>query len=106
MSVVIRKSLLELLFSGAFMKRWNDKLRPMELVEVDKQGHKMIVAWLLFLLNSRDMDVARKRALAEGVIEGGCSTTFTGWSSRTSSRRSSIASRRIPRTTGPCPTGC
>ena len=47
MSVIIRKSLLELIFSGAFMKRWNDKLRPMELVEVDKQGHKMIVAWLL-----------------------------------------------------------
>ncbi len=71
MSVIIRKSLLELLFSGAFMKRWNDKLRPMELVEVDKQGHKMIVAWLLFLLNSRDFDVARKRALGEAIIEGG-----------------------------------
>ncbi|BDQ33680.1 HD domain-containing protein [Pseudodesulfovibrio portus] len=71
MSIVIRKSLLELIFSGAFMKRWNDKLRPMELVEVDKQGHKMIVAWLLFLLNSRDMDVARKRALGEAIIEGG-----------------------------------
>jgi len=71
MSVIIRKSLLELIFSGAFMKRWNDKLRPMELVEVDKQGHKMIVAWLLFLLNSRDMDVARKRALGEDIVEGG-----------------------------------
>ncbi|NDV18904.1 HD domain-containing protein [Pseudodesulfovibrio sp. JC047] len=71
MSVIIRKSLLELVFSGAFMKRWNDKLRPMELVEVDKQGHKMIVAWLLFLLNSKTMDVARKRALGESIIKGG-----------------------------------
>ncbi|MFH1913845.1 MAG: HD domain-containing protein [Pseudomonadota bacterium] len=71
MSVIIRKSLLELVFSGAFMKRWNDKLRPMELVEVDKQAHKMIVAWLLFLLNSRSMDVARKRALGESIVEGG-----------------------------------
>ncbi len=71
MSVIIRKSLLELIFSGAFMKRWNDKLRPMELVEVDKQAHKMIVAWLLFLLNSRDLDVARKRALGETIVEGG-----------------------------------
>lgn len=43
----------------------------MELVEVDKQAHKMIVAWLLFLLNSRDMDVARKRALGESIVEGG-----------------------------------
>ncbi|MGL1861284.1 MAG: HD domain-containing protein [Pseudodesulfovibrio sp.] len=71
MSIIIRKSLLELIFSGAFMKRWNDKLRPMELVEVDKQAHKMIVAWLLFLLNSRDLDVARKRALGEAIVEGG-----------------------------------
>ncbi|WP_285905276.1 HD domain-containing protein [Pseudodesulfovibrio pelocollis] len=71
MSVIIRKSLLELVFSGAFMKRWNDKLRPMELVEVDKQAHKMIVAWLLFLLNSGSMDVARKRALGESIVEGG-----------------------------------
>jgi len=71
MSIIIRKSLLELIFSGAFMKRWNDKLRPMELVEVDKQAHKMIVAWLLFLLNSRDLDVARKRALGESIVEGG-----------------------------------
>jgi len=71
MSIIIRKSLLELIFSGAFMKRWNDKLRPMELVEVDKQAHKMIVAWLLFVLNSRDMDVARKRALGESIVEGG-----------------------------------
>jgi len=43
----------------------------MELVEVDKQAHKMIVAWLLFLLNSRDLDVARKRALGESIVEGG-----------------------------------
>jgi putative hydrolase of HD superfamily len=71
MSVIIRKSLLELIFSGAFMKRWNDKLRPMELVEVDKQGHKMIVAWLLFLRNSSGLDVARKRALGESIVEGG-----------------------------------
>lgn len=71
MSVIIRKSLLELVFTGAFMKRWNDKLRPMELVEVDKQAHKMLVAWLLFVLNSRDMDVARRRALGESVVEGG-----------------------------------
>ncbi|GAB7023235.1 HD domain-containing protein [Salidesulfovibrio brasiliensis] len=71
MSVIIRKSLLELVFNGAFMKRWNDKLRPMELVEVDKQAHKMLVAWVLFVINSRGMDVARRRALGESIIEGG-----------------------------------
>ncbi|MDR0467046.1 MAG: phosphohydrolase, partial [Deltaproteobacteria bacterium] len=43
----IRKSLLQLVFSGAYMLRWNDKLRPFPLWELDKQGHKMILAWLL-----------------------------------------------------------
>lgn len=71
MSTLIRKSLLELVFSGAFMKRWNDKLRPMELVEVDKQAHKMITAWLLYALYSRGMDVDSRRALGEQVVEGG-----------------------------------
>lgn len=47
----IRKSLLQFIFAGSYMKRWNDKLRPMEFIEADKQAHKMIVAWLLCRLN-------------------------------------------------------
>lgn len=53
------------------MKRWNDKLRPMELFEVDKQAHKMMVAWILYELNSRGMPPAEKLALGEAVVEGG-----------------------------------
>ncbi|SDK31277.1 putative hydrolases of HD superfamily [Maridesulfovibrio ferrireducens] len=67
----IRKSLLQLIFSGSFMKRWNDKLRPMELVEVDKQAHKMIAAWILFTLNSEHMDQREKIQLGNEIVEGG-----------------------------------
>ncbi|SDB09998.1 putative hydrolases of HD superfamily [Desulfonatronum thiosulfatophilum] len=67
----IRKSLLQLIFSGSFMKRWNDKLRPMELLEVDKQAHKMIVAWMLFELNSRDMAPDQRLVLGRRIVEGG-----------------------------------
>ncbi len=67
----IRKSLLQLIFSGSSMKRWNDKLRPMELFEVDKQAHKMMVAWILYELNSKGMSPAEKLALGEAVVEGG-----------------------------------
>jgi putative hydrolase of HD superfamily len=49
--VNIRKGLLQFIFSGAYMKRWNDKLRPLEFIEADKQAHKMIIAWLLCRLN-------------------------------------------------------
>lgn len=67
----IRKGLLQLVFSGSFMKRWNDKMRPMELVEVDKQAHKMIAAWLLFELNSADHDPQSKARLGEEIVRGG-----------------------------------
>jgi putative hydrolase of HD superfamily len=49
--VSVRKSLLQLVFAGSFMKRWNDKHSSRQLV-VDKQAHKMMVAWMLFTLNS------------------------------------------------------
>lgn len=71
MSTVIRKSLLQLVFSGAFMKRWNDRLRPMELMEVDKQAHKMIVAWMLLSRVCAGMADEERLALSEEVIEGG-----------------------------------
>ncbi len=69
---MIRKNLLQLVFSGSFMKRWNDKLRPMEFFEVDKQAHKMITAWVLYSLNlDRARTASEQDALALEVIEGG-----------------------------------
>lgn len=44
---MIRKSLLMKLFEGHYMKRWNDKLRPVDFFEIDKQGHKMYIAYLI-----------------------------------------------------------
>lgn len=76
MSTVIRKSLLQLVFSGAFMKRWNDRLRPMELMEVDKQAHKMIVAWMLLSRVTAGMEQAERLALAEETIEGSIFSYF------------------------------
>ncbi len=66
----IRKSLIQMIFSGSFMKRWNDKIRPFELWEVDKQAHKMIVAWVLFFLNSRDLPLGERISLGLKIIEG------------------------------------
>ncbi len=53
------------------MKRWNDKLRPMDMYEVDKQAHKMIVAWLLLVINSRGKTEEDRLELARQVVEGG-----------------------------------
>lgn len=67
----IRKSLLQLTFSGAYLLRWNDKLRPAELVEIDKQAHKMLVACALWHENSRHLPAEERLALAQEIIEGG-----------------------------------
>ena len=61
----IRKSLLQLTFSGAYLLRWNDKLRPAELVEIDKQAHKMLVACALWHENSRHLPAEERLALAQ-----------------------------------------
>ena len=67
----IRKSLLQFIFSGADMRRWNDKLRPTELFELDKQAHKMIVAFLLWQQNTKNMPAEEQRRIGLEVIEGG-----------------------------------
>ncbi|MDR0827257.1 MAG: HD domain-containing protein [Desulfovibrio sp.] len=71
MPAAIRKSLLQFIFSGAYMKRWNDKLRPTELIEIDKQAHKMIVAWMLCRLSTRGESLERRQTLEEEVAEKG-----------------------------------
>jgi len=43
----ITKAFILKLFSAASMQRWNDKMRPVDLSELDKQSHKMIIAYLL-----------------------------------------------------------
>jgi len=44
---MIRKALILKVFDAAYMQRWNDKVRPVELVELDKQAHKMVTAFFL-----------------------------------------------------------
>lgn len=41
-----RPFILEI-FKAAAMQRWNDKIRPVELKELDKQAHKMTIAYFL-----------------------------------------------------------
>jgi len=44
---MLRKPLIMKLFEGFSIKRWNDQIRPVELVEMDKNGHKMAIAFCL-----------------------------------------------------------
>jgi len=45
--MIVNKSLLQELFRAFHIQRWNDRVRPMELLEMDKHAHKMIIAYCL-----------------------------------------------------------
>jgi putative hydrolase of HD superfamily len=62
---MISKALALRVFDAANMQRWNDKICPVDLKELDKQAHKMIIAYLLGKFEkSRGFDWIE-------VIEGG-----------------------------------
>ncbi|HAM51516.1 MAG TPA: hydrolase [Nitrospiraceae bacterium] len=44
---MMRKAFILKMFDAANMQRWNDKIRPVELRELDKQAHKMVIAYFL-----------------------------------------------------------
>lgn len=43
----LNKELLELVYDAASIRRWNDQVNPMDFTELDKQAHKMIIAFVL-----------------------------------------------------------
>lgn len=45
--MIVTSSLVNELFRGFHIQRWNDRVRPMELIEMDKHAHKMVIAWCL-----------------------------------------------------------
>lgn len=47
MLLIMRKAFILTIQDAASMQRWNDKIRPVELRELDKQAHKMIIAYFL-----------------------------------------------------------
>ncbi len=44
---MLKKSFVEELFKAFYIERWNDKIRQVELIEMDKHAHKMVIAWIL-----------------------------------------------------------
>ena len=43
----LNNSLLRKIFIAASIRRWNDQATPVEFVELDKQAHKFVIAYLL-----------------------------------------------------------
>ncbi|AKL98272.1 HD domain-containing protein [Endomicrobium proavitum] len=64
---MITKDLVLRIFSAANILRWNDHIRPFDFFELDKQAHKMIIAYIVAKFeeeNGRSVDWIK-------LIEGG-----------------------------------
>ena len=67
---MLNPKLLELIFSASSIQRWNDYPRMVELVELDKQAHKMIIAYLLGKIEANQGKHINFTALIEiGIFE-------------------------------------
>lgn len=60
-------NLFKELFKGFTVLRWNDKLRPIEFIEMDKHAHKMMIAWCIAKYEERN----GKQVNWFNVIRGG-----------------------------------
>ena len=44
---MINKELLKKIFDAFYIQRWNDQIRPVPMIEMDKHAHKMYIAYVL-----------------------------------------------------------
>ncbi|MCF7916760.1 MAG: HD domain-containing protein [Candidatus Omnitrophica bacterium] len=65
---MLNKFLILKLYEAASMRRWNDQIRPVELTELDKQAHKMIIAYVLAKIEE---DKGNKAVSWPQIIEAG-----------------------------------
>ena len=51
------------------MQRWNDKIRPVELLELDKQAQKMVIAFMLGKFEEENRDFSWIELIEGGLFE-------------------------------------
>lgn len=67
---MLRKALILRLFNAFTIQRWNDHIRPAPLVEMDKNGHKMAIAYCLArYAEDNGTSVAWHNLIRGGVFE-------------------------------------
>ena len=68
---MVTKGLIERFFEAASIQRWNDHVRPVEFTELDKQAHKMVIAYVVarFEETERETKVDWIRLVEGGLFE-------------------------------------
>jgi len=63
------RELLTRVYDAAYMQRWNDQIRPVDLTELDKQAHKMIIAYMLGKFEEDNADFRWTDIIEGGLFE-------------------------------------
>ncbi|MCP4482295.1 MAG: HD domain-containing protein [bacterium] len=67
---MLKKDFLLFIYRSAYMQRWNDHLRPIDLYELDKQAHKMIIAYTLAKIEENNgADIDWSQIIEKGIFE-------------------------------------
>ena len=66
---MISRGLILKLYNAAVMQRWNDKIRPVELRELDKQAHKMMIAYFLGKFEEKEKGFNWLEVIEGGLFE-------------------------------------
>lgn len=68
--MLINFPLLNEIFRGFHIQRWNDRLRPMDLIEIDKHSHKMLIAFIIGKYEElRGKEVDWQKIIKSGIFE-------------------------------------
>ncbi len=67
----LNHDLISLFYDAASIRRWNDQVNPMDFTELDKQAHKMIIAYVLGKFADEDQaaPVDWLRLIEGGIFE-------------------------------------
>lgn len=66
---MIKKAMLTNLFKGFTIQRWNDKIRTVTLTEIDKNAHKMVIAYCIGKYEETKHAVNWENLIKGGVYE-------------------------------------
>lgn len=57
------------IFRGFHIQRWNDRIRPMDLIEIDKHSHKMLIAYILAKYEENKTSINWPNLILFGIFE-------------------------------------
>jgi putative hydrolase of HD superfamily len=68
---LLKSGLIERFYEAASIQRWNDHVRPVELTEIDKQAHKMVIAFVIgkFEETERETEISWLKLIEGGIFE-------------------------------------